>query len=340
MLHISDEELDLLEANFIDTPKVKEPKVKEHVLVRIDKETGEYLEEYDISVNTEVKLSEPQSELDVKRGIAQAIAKSELDSSARFSKENGGHVHMYYIKDKLLLDNKSITPQDKARLIYLSTFLEYNYKENTNLLIIQENAKVSRPMTRADIIELLNLSESTYKRFIKSMKDNKLINEVNKRFFLSKEYFTRGKVDKKILKTHEYTRIYRRPTQLLFENSNATEHKTIGDVLSLLPYLNYDYNHLENSDGSYMTVSDICNMLGYKSDNKNISRQFKKFRDLKFTYCGAQHFVMSKAVLNDTEERIYINPILTYKGNDTLEIKEVIKKLMFSTSQINNMLVK
>ena len=89
-----------------------------------------------------------------------------------------------------------------------------------------------------------------------------------------------------------------------------------------------------------MTVSDICNMLGYKSDNKNISRQFKKFRDLKFTYCGAQHFVMSKAILNDTEERIYINPILTYKGNDTLEIKEVIKKLMFSSSQIKNMLDK
>ena len=333
--------LDALESSFNKTTATKRQRydnTKEHVLIRIDKETGQHLEIVDVKSTDEISIRGQISEVKLKRDIAQAIAKNENDLSAQYSRELGGHVHMYYVKDKLLLDKLNISPQDKARLIYLSTFIEYNYKNDTNLLVKSTSRTSTEPITRQDIIQLLGLSDSTYKRFMKSMKDSKLINEVDKKFFLNNDYFTRGKISNKKLKTHEYTRIYRKPTQILFENSTPTEHKSIGDILTLLPYLNYDYNHLENMDGSYMTSKDICLLLGYEEGNYR--RLFNKFRKITFEYCGEQHHVLAKVVLNDTEERIYINPMLTYKGNDTLSIKDIITKLIFASNKIDEICTK
>ncbi|MEE6438127.1 hypothetical protein [Escherichia coli] len=298
------------------------------ILVRYN-QYGEVIEESYINPSDELKVLSQKSELEVKRDINKAIQMASADAMKQNNTELGGFVAMYYVKNELLLKDLGLSYQDIARLLYLATYLDYNYE--SNLLVIHKTKTNKKPMSRVDMMEVLKVSDKTFRNFLKVLKENNIINEIDKRFYLSSKYFTKGKIDKRLLKTKEYTRIYRNPIKNLFEGVSASNHKNIGNILSLIPFLNDSFNHLENADGSFMSLTQMNNLLGYHKTNVN--HLFKRLRDLKVTYNGDEHHIMTKMVLNGEEERIYINPLIAYKGNDSVVHKEIVRQMLFPNSE-------
>lgn len=87
-----------------------------------------------------------------------------------------------------------------------------------------------------------------------------------------------------------------------------------------------------------MTLKEMNELLGKSKSNE--SRLFKQLRALKVKYERKEHHIIAQIVLNEAseerEERIYINPMISYKGLDPDYNKEVVKQMLFETSNIYN----
>lgn len=299
----------------------------------VNTSTGEVVTEVlkakneELKVTTNKSLTDKQKQFLENRRIVEALHKIEVDAMKGIGKYYEGFVWLYYVKNKLLLDNTGLEYADIARVLYLGTYLSYNKKEE-NMLVVRRNQRVIEPMTREDMMNILGLKERAFKTFLKNAKDSNILVEDKKKFYLSKEYFAKGEVNKK----NDYTRLYVAPIKNLFEGvENAREHKSIGMVMSLIPFLNYDWNYLENADGTYMTLSQMSILLG--KDVTHASRLFKQIRNTKISYGGKEHDLIAQVVLNEAsdekEERIYINPMICYRGKSPEYHHEVVKNMLF-----------
>lgn len=305
----------------------------------INLDTGEVLSETVVKNNEEIKITttkkttEKQRQAYFKRKIVEAQMKIEADAMRLEGKQYDGFVLMYYVKDQLLLKGTGLDFKDISRTLYLGTHLGYNEKTG-NMLVVKRNQRVIEPMTRTDMMTILGLSESTLKRFLKNAKASGVLIEEDKKFYLSEEYFTKGTPRKKT----EYTRLYVKPIRNMFEGTKTTEHKQVGIILSLIPFLNYDLNYLENSDGTPMNLQQLNELLEY--DESHASRLFKQLRALKVEFGGKFHHIITQMVLNEAsderEEKIYINPMIVYRGKSAYMQQEVIKQMLFNTSNTIN----
>ena len=87
-----------------------------------------------------------------------------LDNVKKYNKSLGGFVSMYYIKNELLFNEMNLALANISRLIYLSTYLSYNDKEN-GLLVINGKGNKLIPMTRKSMRNRLKLSEAAFNQF-------------------------------------------------------------------------------------------------------------------------------------------------------------------------------
>ena len=298
----------------------------------INTDTGEVVTEVvkkqneELNISTTKNLTDSQKEYLKKKAIIEALHKAEVDAMKGIGKYYEGFVWLYYVKDQLLLKTSGLDYQDIARVLFLGTYLGYGEKTG-NMLVVKRNQRVIEPMTRADMMNILGLSESTFKRFLKNAKASGILTEVKKQFFLNEEYFIKGNPSRK----KEYTRLYIAPIRNLFKGVKTKDHKSIGIIMSLIPFLNYDMNYLEKSNGDYMTLKEMNELLGYDEDN--VSRLFKQLRALKVEYGGKEHPIIVQMVLNEDseerEERIYINPMIAYRGKCPEYLHEVVRRMLF-----------
>ena len=77
--------------------------------------------------NETIELKRTYSEKQIRR--AKCITKMET-----YARQLGGFVTMCYVKDELLFNKLGISQQNIARLIYTSTYIDYNDREE-NVLI-------------------------------------------------------------------------------------------------------------------------------------------------------------------------------------------------------------
>lgn len=280
----------------------------------------------ELNITTKKKLTEDQKKAYHNKQIVEALKQAENDEMKRTNKNLGGFVNAYYVKEQLLLKETGLDYQDIARVLYLGTHLGY---DNGNMLVMKQNQRRIEPMNRTDMMILLGLKERALKTFISNAKKSGVLIEVKKQFFLSEEYFTKGEA--KIKDNKGYTRIYVNPIKNLFNGVESRSHKSIGIIMSLIPFLNYDWNYLEKSNGDYMSLQEMNELLGYSEDNT--SRLFKKLRGLKVQLGDKEHRIIAQMVLNEAsderEERIYINPIICYRGNNNTYHQGVVKNMIF-----------
>lgn len=305
----------------------------------INTDTGEVVSEVlkkdseELNITTVKKTTDKQKQAHFKRKIMEANHKLESDAMKKVGKKYEGFVLMYYVKDQLLLKATGLDYQDIARTLMLGTYLGYDEKTN-NMLVVKRNQRVIEPMTRADMMNILGLSESTFKRFLRNAKTSGILIEDKKKFYLSKEYFVKGNPRSKT----EYTRLYVKPIRNLFEGTKTKDHKSIGIIMSLIPFLNYDLNYLENSDGTPMSLQQMNDLLEY--DESNTNRLFKQLRALKVEFGSDEHHIITQMVLNEAseerEEKIYINPMIVYRGKSALYQQEIIRQMLFDNSNIVN----
>lgn len=208
-----------------------------------------------------------------------------------------------------------IQPEDITKLIFISTYLNYQ-----NRLMYKEDEL----MTKETMEEVLAVSESTFKRFWKSITDAGLLTVSDKgELFLNMDIFKRGKIagdeDK------DRMRIYKTGIRCLYWDSNVTQHKLLSYLFQLIPFVNINYNIVAYNPKETslkavepMTMPEICMLVGYKPDN---------YRRLKNTLKALR--IKGMPVFSFVENAngmfCYINPRVYYAGNQWKRV-EVLGK--------------
>lgn len=288
----------------------------------IDEDTGE--------VKTERKLKE----LDKVRVITKEqedYLKNKTDLG-KMESDLGGFYMLYY--NERLFDGL-ISDTHIARVIYLATFIEYD----TNKLVFYENGKINKPFTERDIKEILGIKKvQTYNEFKKEILDSGIMTITDSGIYMSKTYFNKGK-DKG--NKFYFMKMYIDTIRQLYEQTNTRQHKTLGHLFKLIPFIDYEYNILTNSPNTndrikerLMTKKDIAKLLNmdlktYERVEQQLLKLTITFRDKKYPLIGA---ISIKAL--DTEmNRIrktncyVVNPLIYSSINDYNVIDEINKQL-------------
>ncbi|MGL5713508.1 MAG: hypothetical protein ACRCX2_10855 [Paraclostridium sp.] len=253
-----------------------------------------------------------------------------------YSQQLGGYVNMHYVRKELLLNKLNIDRADISRIIYLSTFIDYNDREE-NLLCKKGLYNKLEPMTKRDIKYVLKLKDTAFYSFIKEMKRLNLLFEANEKYYLSSEYFNKGKVD---FKNKEYTRVFIYPTRYLYESCKPIKHKQLSYIFQLVPFMNYETNIICSNPGETdfyklekLNLIQICKLLGVSTENKQTMYKLKN--DLLKFYIeinGNKYYFLSYINVQNgfgIKDYFAINPNVIWGGNNTSEIKELIKLMFF-----------
>lgn len=239
----------------------------------------------------------------------------------------GGYIHMSYKENTKLfntLDNANI-----SRLLYLATYIDYNDRQE-NLLIKYGQGNKPTPMTRKDIQEVLLLKDTAFKSFLKNTKDNNLLYEVDGKFYIDSTYFNRGNAN-----YDTYTRVFVDTTRDLYRGTSPKQHKLLGQALQLIPYLHFDSNVLcknpkeqDYTKREKLTLEDIANILGVRSEKSALSKLKKALESLKVNING-QELPLFKYVPKPYDYFV-LNSYVVWKGNDVAKMKENIQFYFFS----------
>ena len=279
----------------------------------------------------DVGITKKKPELTPKQ---KALLKNKTELTL-YSEELGGYIHMYYVSNELLFNKVNIERANISRLIYLATYIDYNDRQE-NLLIKYSQCKEIEPMTRKDIKEKLGLSDRAFINFLNDVKNNNLIYEVNKKFYINPDYLSKGKINKG---TENYTRIFIKTTRLLYENCSIRQHKQLSYIFQLIPYINKELNVICNNPNETdftkikkLNLKQICEILKV-STNKDVMRKFRNdLIKFNINIDGKKYFFLSYAkVLNGYGLKDYfaINPKIVWSGNRINNANETIQVCFF-----------
>ena len=279
----------------------------------------------------DVKITKKKPELTPKQ---KALLKNKTELTL-YSEELGGYIHMYYVSNELLFNKVNIERANISRLIYLATYIDYNDRQE-NLLIKYSQCKEIEPMTRKDIKEKLGLKDTTFKSFLKNMKENNLLYEVNNKFYINPDYFSKGKIH---VKDKKYTRIYINTTRILYEGCNPKKHKSLSYVFQLIPFMNTELNIIcENPNEKdlnkikKLNMKNICELLKLSTDKKNMSRIKKDILNISINYQEKELYLFRSVKIEGafgSRDYFVINPNIAWGGINISALKEIINLYFF-----------
>lgn len=258
------------------------------------------------------------------------------DEKAVFERDLGGHINMYYVKNEVIFNNLNLNIANISRVIYLATYIDWN-TNNENLLVKPGRYNKFVAMTRKDLQMVLGLSEKPFINFMNDAKNNNLIFEADGKYYMSSEYFNKGKVS---FKSKEYTRLYINTVRDLFEHTKPRQHKQLSYLFKLIPKLHHLNNTIvENPDiedisnVKYMNLIDICRFLGVNCDSKNANRTKKDLLSFHTEYDGVKRYAFKHITVEGENSRysyFVFNPAVAYCGDDFKTANEILKLCYFN----------
>lgn len=260
----------------------------------------------------------------------------------KWNKELGGFVTMYYIKNELLFSSLDLDLANISRIIYLATYMDYNSSQN-NMLVKHAQCNKIEPLTRDDIKMLLKLSDTSFKSFLKNTKENNLLFEDKKKFYINPEYFTKGEVK---FNPSEYTRLYIDTVRDLYERTTPRQHKQLSYIFQLIPKLHYESNILchnphetDLSQVRKMNLKDIAGWLNVNTDdNKNTTRLKKDLLKYYLMRNGEKHYALKYVIVQSSTgviDYFVVNPEIVWSGNNIEQVKEIVQLQFFQDETSN-----
>lgn len=204
------------------------------------------------------------------------------------------------------LNNKAI-----SMLIMLSSFLDYD-----NVLRKANNEL----MYRKDLAKILDTSESTVVRFVRSLKaENILIINKDSTMQINSKRIYRGHLKGNINNANYYTtRIYINSCRELYYSCNKSDRAKLSYIYRLLPWINLEHNILcwnpneTNIDNlSLMSLGDYAEEIGFGRENSTkLSKELFSFKlygkpVILLVYSG-----------DIKRASVLVNPSLLYSGHD------------------------
>ena len=249
----------------------------------------------------------------------------------------GGFINMIYAKNELLFNRINIDKANISRIIYLATYIDYNNRKEGLLIYQSKNEdgqfQQNKEMSRADIRNVLGLTDSTFKRFLKDVKDNNLLFEVDSKFYINTEYFNRGKMTK-VEDSKSYCRLFINTIRDLYEGTKSTKHKVLANVFQLIPYIHYEHNivcHNPNEateNPKAIKLAELCEMFGVAYENR--SKLAKQLYEFKVTIGEEDYHLFTYVILNAQYDYFVVNPLVVYSGNNAESIVRTSKALFFN----------
>ena len=230
----------------------------------------------------------------------------------------------YYIliKTEKIPDPQDMSSADLGRLVYLSTYCNYQ-----NRLMLNEHTI----MTEEDLPQIMNLSLRQTREFKKFVKENGYLTiKQDGSMYLSKRFFYRGEQKQKGYNSR--MKLFIKTVQTLYKSLKPTRHKYFGLIVRLIPYVNRRHNILcwnpDEEDKNLiqpMTITDICRVLNY--DPENYKGVLDILLGLLFDFDGYQQSVCALVTITAngiTQYRFYCNPKLLFIGSadDYMQLKE------------------
>lgn len=258
-----------------------------------------------------------------------------LNQSNEFKKHCdslGGYIHMIYCKNEILFNNVNIDKANISRIIYLATYIDYNNRKEGLLCVRSQHNKLE-PMDKKTIQSVLQLGDTAFKKFFKDMKDNNLIYEADKRFYVNTEYFNKGNIED-IEANKSYCRLFIEPIRMLYEGCKLTKHKVLASIYQLIPYIHYEHNIVCHNPSEptdtpkAITLKELCDM--FDIDYKNSNKLAKSLYEFKVNIKGIDYHLFTYVILNAQYDYFVINPNVIYSGNNFESIKRTSKTMFFN----------
>lgn len=193
--------------------------VTEESLVIVDKVSGEIVGEMPVGS----KVITPK-QMEARR---QYSSRQNNYETRKCKNSELGYFYFIYHEHEL----GNISAETVGRLIYLLTYVDYN-----NNFMIRKNCH----MKKSDLQEVLHVSRATANRFWNEIKDV-YIKESDKGLMLICDDIIRGKInDKQKL----FQKFYIRYIRDLYSATKSTNHRYLGYIYQIMPYINFEYNVL------------------------------------------------------------------------------------------------
>lgn len=260
-----------------------------------------------------------------------------LNQSNNFTKHCdslGGYIHMIYAKNEILFNDINIDKANISRIIYLATYMDYNDRKEGLLCVRSQHNKLE-PMNKKTMQSVLKLGDTAFKKFLKDMKDNNLIYEVDTMYYVNTDYFNKGKIDNKDT-DKSYCRLFIEPTRSLYEGCKPTKHKVLASIYQLIPYIHLRTNALclnpneVAKEPQKMDSKTLCDLLNIGTDKGQRSRFIKDLYSFTVDIKGKTYKLFSYVkIISDNRDFYVVNPYVIYMGNDVDYVKKVAKDYFF-----------
>lgn len=277
--------------------------------------TGEYLGE-GIFLSKEYIEKKQETQVNKVEGYSK---KKKKDEFSKYMNSNFGSFYFNnYMKLLKKLNNNTAL---LFRFLYLCTYADYdgylkygNYSYGVN----------HGYMTEKDFDEVFKMSKAMITKLKKELYDNNLIikSKMDDRLIINGSFYTRGELC--LGDMLESSRVFDDGIKELYEKSNPREHKRIGVVIPLLPFLNKYHNILCNKplerELKYiepLTLREMCKIIGY--DITNEDRLRKQLQNIT-----VKNNPLVAYVSHAKAKFFVVNPALFYKGNCLDDLKGVI----------------
>ena len=296
-------------------------------IVAVDADTGEIFGNALLGKNEEIVL-------DVKKKITDK-QKNFLNNKNEFKSlcnHLGGYVHMIYCKNDVLFNKINIDKANISRIIYLATYLDYNNRNEGQLVINKQYNKVV-PMDRITVKSVLKLSDRAFAYFLKDVKENNLLYEKDKKYYINTEYFNKGNING-LPKDNSYCRLFVTTIQDLYDISPTSKHKVLANVFQLIPYIHYSSNilcHNPNCNEAEilpMSLEDIGKKLNISEDKGNLSKFKRELESFKINIDGRDCRIFKHVRLTDGNFFV-VNPYVIYSGDNVEQLREIMDTYFF-----------
>lgn len=243
--------------------------------------------------------------------ISQSLKDYNIYQEAVKHREENQYYSRYFKKDL------NLKPQNIARIFYLSTYLA---RENNYILTKNKNYA-----TKKDIKKILDINKSAFFEFWDDVSVHKVILEDDAGVILDPGIFTR---QNSVGKGTPMLRCFN-TIQELYETASPTQHKNIGYIFKLVPYLNTYHNIICTNPEEHniskvvpLTTEEICIIIGY--EYCNASRLMKTLNKLSIFRNNVEEYIFLNVHAEEYKHNITIvNPLFFYGG-------EWVKKDMVS----------
>ena len=224
----------------------------------------------------------------------------------------------------LALNNRfeNLSPSAVARLVYLGTFIKYG----TDRLYLTKRT----PLTKKLLPEVMGVSEDTVCRFLDEVREYVFEDEEHN-LHIQNPIFIRGKLPSE---NGGYQKIYIDAVRKLYAEAHVKNHKQLGYIFLMLPFISVEYNILcrhpfakDIEDIQPLTLKEFCEAVGLSYNRTTISRLKKVYSGIQFVVNGSPELFC--AFVTDGKkhdgDKIIINPRILYSGRNPEQVRNLLQ---------------